>query len=58
MKTIRRVTVNKDGRPRWKESTRDGVHRVSIRHCACDDGTRGAERSTTSREGRDFGVNI
>lgn len=37
MKTIRRVTVNKDGRPRWKES--DGIHRVSIRHCACDDGT-------------------
>lgn len=32
VKTIRRVTVNKDGRPRWKESsTRDRVHRVSIR---------------------------
>lgn len=32
MKTIRRVTVNKDGRSRWKKSTRDRVvHRVSIR---------------------------
>lgn len=56
MKTIPRVTVNKDGRSRWKESTRDRVRRVSIRRG--DDETTWSGVSTNNNGTVGGGANI
>lgn len=56
VKTIPRVTVNKDGRSRWKESTRDRVRRVSIRRG--DDETTWNGVSTNNNGTLDGGANI